>query len=232
MDLSPEQVRWIIQAIIILVLSICVHEWGHAFVADKLGDSLPRSQGRVSLNPARHADPIGTLVFPLIALVFTGGKSLGFGWGKPVQVQPHSFSRRFSMRTGHMFVALAGPVMNLVLGTIITLLHVLLLKFGVIQLEVRPEVIPSTWHEVLLYAALLNFILFFFNLIPAPPLDGGAVLEGLLPTRFLPTYQRFAVYGPFVLMAVIFVPGLASVFVKPAMVCQEGLFQILFSAIQ
>jgi Zn-dependent protease len=231
MNLSPEQIRWIIQAIIILVLSVCVHEWGHAFVADKLGDPLPRSQGRVSLNPARHADPIGTLVFPLVALIFTGGKSLGFGWGKPVMVQPYRFSRRFNMRTGHMFVALAGPVMNVVLGTAITLTHVLLLKFGIVQVDYRAGGIPETWHEVLEYAALLNFILFFFNLIPAPPLDGGAVLEGLLPARALPTYQRLAVYGPFVLMAVIFVPGLAHLFVGPAYSCRDGLFQFLCNAI-
>lgn len=119
MDLSPEQIRWIIQALIILILSICVHEFGHAIVADKLGDPLPRSQGRTTLNPAAHADPIGTLLFPLIALVATKGASLGFGWGKPVQVSPRHFTRKVSMRTGHMLVAAAGPCMNLLFGVFI-----------------------------------------------------------------------------------------------------------------
>ena len=106
MNLSPEDIRWIIQALIILILSICVHEFGHAIVADKLGDPLPRSQGRVTLNPLAHADPIGTLLFPLMALVLT--KSLGFGWGRPVEVSPRHFTRKLSMRTGHMLVAADG----------------------------------------------------------------------------------------------------------------------------
>ena len=223
--LSPDVIRWIFGAVIILVLSICVHEWGHAVMADKLGDPTPRGQGRVSLNPFRHADPIGTFVFPLIALVLTRGGSLGFGWGKPVQVQPYKFTRRFSMRTGHMFVALAGPAMNVVLGLTIAIVHVLLLKYEVIPAEFGNSPIPTTMNEVLLYAVLLNFILFFFNLIPAPPLDGGAVVEGLLPSKWVPNYQRFAVYGPFILMAVIFVPGLARVFVGPAYWCRDGLYQ-------
>jgi Zn-dependent protease len=230
MDFSPEQVRWIVQAIIILVLSICVHEWGHAIAADKLGDPTPRSQGRVTLNPTKHADPIGTLLFPLIALLATRGMSLGFGWGRPVQIQPHRLSRRFSMRTGHMIVALAGPMMNVVLGTAIAIVHVLLLKFGVIEggsVFHQTGWPPTTMNGVLFYAAFLNFILFFFNLIPAPPLDGGAVLEGLLPERHVPTYQKFAVYGPFVLMAVIFIPGAARIFVVPAQKCVFGIYQVL-----
>ncbi|HEY8145730.1 MAG TPA: site-2 protease family protein, partial [Kofleriaceae bacterium] len=191
MDLSPEVIRWIIQALIILILSICVHEFGHAIVADKLGDPLPRSQGRVTLNPAAHADPIGTLLFPLIALVVTKGQSLGFGWGKPVEVSPRHFSRKMSMRTGHMLVAAAGPTMNLLFGMVISVVLLVLYKNGAVKTT------DMMWHP-LQYAVILNFMLMFFNLIPAPPLDGGAVLEGLLPTRALPTYQRFSVYGPFV----------------------------------
>ena len=231
MSFSPEQIRWIIQALIILVLSICVHEWGHAFVADKLGDSLPRRQGRVSLNPARHADPIGTLVFPLLGLLVYKGMSMGFGWGKPVMVQPHSFSRRFSMRVGHMFVAIAGPAMNVALAIVIGLIHVLLIKFGVLEGGAlrNHSGPPSTMTQVLFYAAQLNFLLFFFNLIPAPPLDGGAVVAGLLPRRMLDSYEKFSVYGPFVLMAVIFIPGLAKIFVLPAMWCVEHLYNVLGS---
>ena len=220
MDLSPEQIRWIIQTLIILILSICVHEFGHAFVADRLGDRLPRSQGRVTLNPLAHADPIGTLAFPLVGLVWTGGASIGFGWGRPVQVNPTSFSRRFSMRTGHLFVAAAGPAMNILFGILIAVIHVALLKGGVID----PA---SPLNKALAYAVLLNFVLAFFNLIPAPPLDGGAVLEGLLPQKWLPKYQEYAVYGPFVLMAVIFIPELQMVFVRPATFLVQHLSDLL-----
>lgn len=213
MDFSPEKVRWILQALIILILSICVHEFGHAIIADKLGDKLPRRQGRVSLNPVRHADPLGTLLFPFMFLAMVG--SLGFGWGKPVQVQPVNFTRKLRMRTAHMFVALAGPIMNVLFAAVISVVHVILLKSGTITATADGGV-PSTMHELLLYAQFLNLILFFFNLIPAPPLDGGAVVEGLLPDRLVPQYQRYAVYGPFVLFAVIFIPQLAQVFIWPA----------------
>ena len=209
MDLSPEVIRWIIQALIILILSICVHEFGHAIVADKLGDPLPRSQGRVTLNPAAHADPIGTLLFPLVALVVTKGQSLGFGWGKPVEVSPRHFSRKFSMRVGHMMVAAAGPIMNLLFGIFISIVFMILYRNG----KVAPG--DMLWQP-LQYAVVLNFMLMFFNLIPAPPLDGGAVLEGLLPSRALPAYHKYAVYGPFVLMAIILIPGMSRLFSTPA----------------
>jgi Zn-dependent protease len=220
MGLSAEDMRWIIQAMIILLLSICVHEFGHALVADKLGDRLPRSQGRVTLNPLAHADPIGTFVFPLIGLIYTHGMSTGFGWGRPVQVNPPAFTRKYSMRTGHMFVAFAGPAMNVLFGTFVAIVHVALLKFDVI----------APGHEVnraLGYAVGLNFILFFFNLVPALPLDGGAVLEGLLPTRMLPGYRKFSVYGPFVLMAIIFISPLQKIFVIPAQFVAVHLYQLL-----
>jgi Zn-dependent protease len=218
MDLSGEDIRWIIQAMIILVLSIAVHEFGHAIVAHKLGDRTPESQGRVTLNPIAHADPIGTLAFPLMGLLYTGG--LGFGWGRPVMVNPMLFTRKYSMRVGHMFVALAGPLMNIFFGTLIAIIHVMLLKGGVIDMA-------HPLNKALVYAVSLNFILFFFNLIPAPPLDGGAVVEGLLPERMLPEFRKYSVYGPFVLMAVIFIEQLSQLFVKPALFLQQHLYTLL-----
>lgn len=238
MSLDPQVVTWIIQAVIILILSICVHEFGHAIVAHKLGDMTPKSQGRVTLNPFAHADPIGTLAFPVIALLATGGKSMGFGWGRPVQVMPVNFTRKLQMRVSHMLVALAGPAMNVLLGTVLIAATAILFKQGVLKLPVTniagfdvvslshlDRVIqqfgyvpgmPLNVGAALIYASYLNFILFFFNLIPAPPLDGGAVLEGFLPDRMLPGYQRFKVYGPFILLSVILIPGAHKVFTVPA----------------
>jgi Zn-dependent protease len=218
MDFSGEHMRWVVQAMAVLLISICVHEFGHAYIADKLGDDLPRRQGRVSLNPLVHADPIGTLLFPMIGLMYTGAP--GFGWGRPVQVNPMRFSRRFEMRVGHMFVAFAGPLMNMALATVVAILHVALVAGDVIQ-------VGGDAHRVLQYAVMLNFILMFFNLVPAPPLDGGAVTEGLLPRRFLPAYQRYAVYGPFVLLAVILIPQLSRIFVWPALFVTENLYKLL-----
>jgi Zn-dependent protease len=224
MDFSPDTIRLILQALIILLLSIAVHEFGHAIVAHKLGDRLPASQGRVTLNPLAHADPIGTFLFPVIGLVLTSGASYGFGWGRPVQVSPVSFSRRFSMHTGHMLVALAGPGMNLLFGTAIAIVHAVLLATGVME----PKAGISL-HMALHHAVALNFILMFFNLIPAPPLDGGAVVKGLLPRQALRSYERFEPYGPFVLMAVIFIPGLSKIFVVPALWLHDGVYRLLMA---
>ncbi len=225
MDFSPEHMRWVAQAMAALLLSICVHEFGHAIIADKLGDPLPRQQGRVTLNPLAHADPIGTLVFPLVGLMYTGMP--GFGWGKPVQVQPVRFNRRFQMRTGHMFVAFAGPLMNLAFGTFLAILHVSLVAGGVISPTNTYSEYPSGANDILAYAVHLNFILFFFNLVPAPPLDGGAVTEGLMPQRYLEGYRKLSVYGPFVLMAVIMIPALSRIFTYPAGLVTENLYNAL-----
>lgn len=218
LKLSNEQVRNIIAGLITLVISIALHEFGHAIVADKLGDRTPRSQGRVTLNPAAHADPIGTLLFPIMAMVFSKGTSFGFGWGKPVEVMPVNFTRSLRMRTSHMLVAAAGPAMNVVLALIIGLVHAILLKTGVLTLG-------TALSNALWYAVVLNFILFFFNLIPAKPLDGGTVLEGFLPDSALDTYRQFSVYGPFLIMAVILIPGMSSIFVKPALWCSTTYFE-------
>jgi Zn-dependent protease len=220
MDISSEHIRLILQTMIILILSIAVHEFGHAFVAHKLGDRLPKSQGRVTLNPAAHADPIGTLIFPLLGLVLSKGASIGFGWGKPVQVNPLSFSRRFRMRTGHMFVAAAGPAMNVLFALFIAVVHVSLVAAGVVE--------PGTALSAAISSAVaINFVLCFFNLIPAPPLDGGAVIEGLLPERMVPRYQEYAKYGPLVLFAVILIPELRSLFLTPALWLHEQLYSLL-----
>lgn len=222
MDLSftPMEVRLIVQTMIVLILSIAVHEFGHAYVAHRLGDRLPSSQGRLTLDPRAHADPVGTLLFPAFVLILTKGASIGFGWGKPVQVNPVSFSRRFRMRVGHLFVALAGPCMNILFGTLIAAVHAVLVAVDVVQ--------PHTLFSIALEGAvLLNFVLFFFNLIPAPPLDGGAVLAGLLPDRHLRTYRRYEPYGPLVLFAVIFIPELQLIFVKPAIWIHSVLYSLL-----
>jgi Zn-dependent protease len=218
MQLGPEEIRLIVTGMVTLILSIAVHEFGHAYVAHRLGDRLPESQGRVTLNPIAHADPIGTLALPLMGLLFAGG--IGFGWGRPVEVNPTSFTRRLRMRIGHLLVAAAGPAMNVLFGTFIAIVHVTLLTTGVMSMD-------SPLHTPLLYAVRLNFILAFFNLIPAPPLDGSAILEGLLPERHLATYHKYAVYGPFLIMAVILVPGMYKLFAVPAWWCQGHLYSLL-----
>jgi Zn-dependent protease len=208
LHLSPEDLRNMVVSLITLILSISVHEFGHAIVADRLGDGLPRSQGRVTLNPFAHADPIGTIAFPLLGMLFAG--SIGFGWGRPVLVRPTSFTRKLRMRTAHLLVAAAGPAMNLLFATFISLVLLILYRTDVVP-------VTSALYAPLSMAIVLNFVLAFFNLIPSPPLDGGTVLAGLLPDSAMPAFAKLEQYGMFILLAFILIPQLSRLFITPAM---------------
>lgn len=206
MDLSPEQIRWALLYVLILVISVALHEFGHAFMADRLGDDTPRRQGRVTLNPLAHADLIGTIALPLMG-GFVGG---GFGWGKPVQWQPHRVSRRISMSTAKILVSIAGPAMNLVLGTVIALVLTILMAQHVV------DGAHGGVGQILARASITNYVLFFFNLLPVPPLDGGHVAQSFLPHRYRNQYAEVARYAPFALLALMVIPQLRLVFLWPA----------------
>jgi Zn-dependent protease len=216
MDLSPEVLQAIIGKFIILLLSVAVHEFGHAYVADRLGDRLPRQQGRVTLNPLAHADPIGTVALPLFSLIALHGGGMGVGWGKPVQTLPNAYTRRLRMRTGHMFVAFAGPAMNFVFGTLIALVLYGLLVGGVFKYS--SFAIENSLPSMMVTAIWTNYVLMFFNLIPAKPLDGGSVLDGLLPDRIRNSsgYEQYMRYSLFVVVAFMMIPTLRAFFVWPA----------------
>jgi len=202
---DPQRVRDAIVMLIALVLSIAVHEYGHALVADLLGDDTPRRQGRVTLNPLAHIDPIGTLLFPMIG--FLGGGSL-FGWGKPVMVNPLRFTRRFRMATGHMLVAIAGPAMNVVLALLVTLLYALLVRIRVLD----PA---SDLAQGVIRLILLNWVLMCFNLLPVPPLDGGTVLAWLIGDRYPRVIGFLQQYGFLVLLGLL-ITGWVSYWLLPA----------------
>lgn len=194
-------------------MSICVHEWGHAFAADRLGDPLPRSQGRVTLNPLAHIDPIGTVVLPLVAF-FTalshpeiGARILG--WGRPVEISlsPRSISRKVSLRMAHVIVAAAGPAMNLVFALVLSGVYLGLLRFGSID--------TMKFASMLANVILMNIGLCFFNLLPCPPLDGGALLVNLLPRRFAHLGELSERYGS-ILLFMLLMTGLLGYYMWPA----------------
>jgi Zn-dependent protease len=205
MDITADQVRTAIVSLIAFVLSIAVHEFGHAWMANKLGDRLPAQQGRLTLSPMAHIDPIGTLLMPLIAVFAPGGFPL-LAWGKPVQTNPNAYTR-LSPRTGHMLVALMGPVMNLVLAVVISIALIAVGRTGILSQTVAAAAIN--------FFLKLNIILMFFNLLPVPPLDGGSVLAGLLPSsqQSIPAFlQR---YGVLIFFA-LYLSGAMRVVMRPA----------------
>ena len=150
-----------------VLIALTFHEFAHAYVADKLGDDTPRSQGRLNLNPFSHLDPFG-----FIMLLFAH-----IGWGKPVEINPRNFNSKYSVSAGEAIVAVAGPVMNFLLAIVFGLIYCGLIKFA-------PRVLfllNGTFDTILLYAIIVNVGLGVFNLIPLPPLDGSKVLMHFLP---------------------------------------------------
>ena len=211
MDLSPEQVRWILIYVFVLLISVALHEFGHAIMADRLGDDTPRRQGRVTLNPLAHADLLGTLVLPLVGSMYAAatGMAGGFGWGKPVQWQPHRVSRRISMSTAKILVAVAGPTMNVLLAVSIALVHTILMSQHV---ATRGTAVG----QILAFAVVTNFVLFFFNLLPIPPLDGGHVAQSFTPYRYRDRFEQYARFAPFIVLALMLTPQMRFVFAWPA----------------
>lgn len=224
MDITPEAVRWIFIGLFVLLISIALHEFGHAIMADKLGDDTPRRQGRVTLNPLAHADPIGTFLLPVLGGFHAagGGGGGGFGWGKPVQWQPARIRRGIKMSTAQILVAIAGPGMNLVLGTVLALVHTILFSQGVISSG-------SEVHAILYYAVFTNFILMFFNLLPVPPLDGGHVIQQFMPYKHRAKFDEFARFGPFIILGFMLIPQLRQAFALPARWCTEQVYSLFGS---
>jgi Zn-dependent protease len=199
MDISPDQFRDALLYLIAFVVSISVHEFGHAFTADKLGDTLPRSQGRVTLSPLAHADLVGTIILPLVG-AFSAGVPL-LAWGKPVQVNPRHYSR-----AGKLLVSIAGPSMNLLLAVIVSLAIVALGKLNVLHATLAIVLIQ--------FVVALNIRLLFFNLIPLPPLDGSALLDYVLPDNLKIVSQTLRRYG-MVVLYILLLSGVVNFLMRP-----------------
>ena len=191
---------------IVLLFSLTVHEMAHAWTADRLGDPTARLLGRVSLNPLVHADPVGTVLFPLIAMI-TGAPLIG--WAKPVPVNVRQLRHH---RRDYVLVAAAGPASNLLMAVTAGCL-----------LAVLP-ISPQTLDEANVSAPLatflsqamrLNVLLAVFNMIPIPPLDGGNVLAGLLPNHLAGIFNQIRPYGFILLYALILTGGFDALVVPP-----------------
>ncbi|HEY7463545.1 MAG TPA: site-2 protease family protein [Candidatus Limnocylindria bacterium] len=177
----------IVGLLVALVVGTTFHEFSHAFVADQLGDHRPRAMGRVSLNPLRHLDPMGTILFLLA----------GFGWGKPVMVNPAALRPG---RIGMAWVAVAGPLANLAVAIAVAILFRAFDSSGLLGS------FGSFLPQALFWIVTFNVILGLFNLLPVPPLDGYNLVMPFLPLRTALTVQRYATYGVLVLVLLVLLP--------------------------
>lgn len=186
-----------------VLFSIVVHEVSHGWVAQKLGDNTAAAMGRLTLNPINHIDILGTVVLPLIGIVMGG---FVFGWAKPVPVNPYNFYQHINIRKGMMWVALAGPVSNLVLAFA-----------GSFLLVATQYFFPNEFLVFLASAFVwINIYLALFNLVPIPPLDGSKILMGILPAyRFDSFLMKMERFGFFILIALL-MTGAFSLLLIPA----------------
>ncbi len=181
----------------VLLVSLTIHEAAHAWSASVLGDPTARALGRVSLNPLVHIDPVGTLFFPLIGLIFGG---MVFGWAKPVPVNTLNLK---SPRKDHLLIAAAGPVSNLLQALFCLLgLYLLMGFFG--RYEVASHSVLRPLFELFYWGLILNVILAVFNLFPIPPLDGSWILQGILPDNLARAMDSLRPYGFLLLLMLLF----------------------------
>lgn len=190
--LLPENLIFLLPA---LLLTLTVHEFAHAYVSHRLGDPTPKWQGRLTLNPIAHIDPIGFLMIMFFR----------FGWGKAVEIDPKYYRNR---RQGLMLVSVAGPAANIVTAFVLVVAHIIFLVF-----------VPGTEGgfvgELLSTAISLNIFLAVFNLLPIPPLDGSKILASLLPGKYSYRFQSFTNQWGMWLLLLVVMTGITSYTVLP-----------------
>lgn len=219
--------------LVVMVFALSVHEAAHAWMASRLGDQTARMMGRVTLNPASHVDPIGTIAIPLIAMIY--GWPL-IGWAKPTPVQPRNFAR---YKRDSMLVTLAGPVSNL-LQAILFLAIIVVLKhtapgtaeaidnarmaFGGMPLQ--PGSILQPVVLALYTGVVINVLLFVFNLVPIPPLDGSHIVDLYLPPRLSAAYANISRFSTLILMLLVWL-GFFGIVYGPVINLFENLINVL-----
>ncbi|MDQ7090010.1 MAG: site-2 protease family protein [Methylococcales bacterium] len=210
----------LIQRIVVWILpvifAITVHEVAHGWVAKKLGDNTASDLGRLTLNPIKHVDLVGTIILPALLLMsFTG---YIFGWAKPVPVVPQNFK---SPRKMMALVALAGPVSNLLMATA----WALIMRLGTI-VSVHSEVIALPLIYTGVAGVSINLVLALINLIPLPPLDGGRIVAGILPEKLAFYYNYLERFGFIILLVLLFTGGLNIILGYPLFVLQKVFFSL------
>ncbi|MFH1451241.1 MAG: site-2 protease family protein [bacterium] len=175
-------------SLLVLLFSTMIHEIAHGSVAYYLGDGTAKREGRLTLNPLKHLDPIGSVLVPLSLFIFTGGQGPIFGWAKPVPVNPYNLR---DQKWGSVKVSLAGAATNIIIGIV----------FGLLC---RFFILPTAVFRLFSIIIIYNFAWAIFNLLPIPPLDGHWILFALLPARWQGLMEFLKRYGHFILIIFIF----------------------------
>ncbi|HYV25205.1 MAG TPA: site-2 protease family protein [Pyrinomonadaceae bacterium] len=198
---------------VVLLFSLSVHESAHAWTSNYFGDDLARLQGRISLNPAVHIDPIGTLLLPAVAF-FTHGPV--FGWAKPTPVNPLRWRDK---RVANFWVSIAGVICNFIIAIVAGIIIRVLYSTGVLVIS-GGGLVPAGTDSLIAVGAVellwgffsLNVILGIFNLVPIPPLDGSKVLQSLLPASFEPGFEALERFGFVLLILAMFTGVFGAIF--------------------
>jgi Zn-dependent protease len=178
-------------SLVILIFSVIIHEVSHGYMADYLGDPTARLQGRLTLNPIKHIDPIGSILVPII----TSLAGFTFGWAKPVPFNPYNLKHK---RIGEFLIAIAGPISNISIALVFGL------AIRIVSAYAEPSAGVTSFIEIVSYIVIINIVLAVFNIVPLPPLDGSKLLFSILPDRHGRFREVLESYAPIWVLIMVF----------------------------
>ena len=205
-----------------MIIAIALHEVSHGYVAFRLGDPTAKLLGRLTLNPIAHIDLFGTIIMPILLYTLTDGRFM-FGYAKPVPINPMNFK---NPRQGMAISAAAGPITNILLAFASFLIMNILIPLSALLPVSIAEMVFKPIIFILQASIYWNVVLAVLNMIPIPPLDGGRVLTGLLPSKQAMSFSKIEPFG-FIIVLILFYTGIANLFIMPVILFFLKIFRML-----